>query len=117
MRFLCFGKGSLTSLYDRSDGFYRRQLILTTKERPADRKDDPFLVEKMLDELEGIFLWCLEGLLRLIANGYGFTVSNRSAENVELIRRSNNNIDEEQLLTEYEANSRYCNCDSGYCHT
>ena len=46
----------------------------------------------MLDELEGIFLWCLEGLHRLIANGYSFTVSNRSAENVELIRRSNNNI-------------------------
>ena len=51
VRFLCFGNGSLTSLYDHSDGFYRRQLILTTKERPADRKDDPFLVEKMLDEL------------------------------------------------------------------
>ena len=92
VRFRCFGNGSLTSLYDHSDGFYRRQLILTTKERPADRKDDPFLVEKMLDELEGIFLWCLEGLHRLIANGYSFTVSNRSAENVELIRRSNNNI-------------------------
>lgn len=61
VRFLCFGNGSLTSLYDHSDGFYRRQLILTTKERPAGRKDDPFLVEKMLDELEGIFLWCLEG--------------------------------------------------------
>ena len=92
VRFLCFGNGSLTSLYDHSDGFYRRQLILTTKERHAGRKDDPFLVEKMLDELEGIFLWCLEGLHRLIANGYSFTVSNRSAENVELIRRSNNNI-------------------------
>ena len=92
VRFLCFGNGSLTSLYDHSDGFYRRQLILTTKERPAGRKDDPFLVEKILDELEGIFLWCLEGLHRLIANGYSFTVSNRSAENIELIRRSNNNI-------------------------
>lgn len=46
VRFLCFGNGSLTSLYDHSDGFYRRQLILTTKERPAGRKDDPFLVEK-----------------------------------------------------------------------
>ena len=73
VRFLCFGNGSLTSLYDHSDGFYRRQLILTTKERHAGRKDDPFLVEKMLDELEGIFLWCLEGLHRLIANGYSFT--------------------------------------------
>ena len=28
-RFLCFGNGALTSLYDHSDGFFRRQLILT----------------------------------------------------------------------------------------
>lgn len=92
VRFLCFGNGALTSLYDHSDGFYRRQLILTTKDRPAERKDDPFLVEKMTEELEGIFLWCLEGLHRLISNGYRFTVSNRAAENVETIKRSNNNI-------------------------
>ena len=52
-RFLCFGNGALTSLYDHSDGFFRRQLILTTKDKPADRTDDPFLVEKMCAELEG----------------------------------------------------------------
>ena len=57
-RFLCFGNGALTSLYDHSDGFFRRQLILTTKDKPADRTDDPFLVEKMCAELEGILLWC-----------------------------------------------------------
>ena len=51
-RFLCFGNGALTSLYDHSDGFFRRQLILTTKDKPADRTDDPFLVEKMCAELE-----------------------------------------------------------------
>ena len=75
VRFLCFGNGTLSSLYDYSDGFYRRQLILTTKNRPAERKDDPFLVEKMCGELDGIFLWCLEGLQRLVANDYQFTVS------------------------------------------
>ena len=30
-RLLAFSNGDLQSLYDRSDGFYRRQLILTTK--------------------------------------------------------------------------------------
>ena len=30
-RFLCFGNGALTSLYDHSDGFFRRQLILTPR--------------------------------------------------------------------------------------
>ena len=74
-RFLCFGNGALTSLYDHSDGFFRRQLILTTKDKPADRTDDPFLVEKMCAELEGILLWCLEGLHRLVQNNFRFTVS------------------------------------------
>ena len=92
VRFLCFGNGALSSLYDHSDGFYRRQLILTTRNRPADREDDPFLVEKMCEELEGIFLWCLEGLHRLIRNNYHFTVSKKSAENVETVKRNNNNI-------------------------
>lgn len=100
-RFLCFGNGALTSLYDHSDGFYRRQLILTTKDRPPGRKDDPFLVEKLTGELEGIFLWCLEGLHRLIVNGYQFTVSSRTAENVETIKRSNNNILEFLASTGY----------------
>ena len=91
-RFLCFGNGALTSLYDHSDGFFRRQLILTTKDKPADRTDDPFLVEKMCAELEGILLWCLEGLHRLVQNDYRFTVSERAAANVDTIKRSSNNV-------------------------
>ena len=91
-RFLCFGNGALTSLYDHSDGFFRRQLILTTKDKPADRMDDPFLVEKMCAELEGILLWCLEGLHRLVQNDFRFTVSERAAANVDTIKRSSNNV-------------------------
>ena len=67
-RFLCFGNGALTALHDQSDGFFRRQIVLITKDRPSDRMDDPFLAEKLMQESEGIFLWCLEGLHRLLAN-------------------------------------------------
>ena len=91
-RFLCFGNGALTALYDHSDGFWRRQLVLTTKDRPADREDDPFLVEALSRELEGILLWCLEGLQRLLRNGYKFTVSPRAAANLEAIKRNSNNV-------------------------
>ena len=73
-RFICFGNGGLQALYDKSNGFYRRQLILTTKDKPADRVDDPFLVEKLRSEVEGIFLWALEGLQRLIANHYVYCI-------------------------------------------
>lgn len=72
-RFLCFGNGALTALYDHSDGFWRRQLVLTTKDRPANREDNPFLVEALSAELEGILLWCLDGLQRLLRNSYGIT--------------------------------------------
>ena len=91
-RFLCFGNGALTALYDHSDGFWRRQLVLTTKDRPANREDDPFLVEALSAELEGILLWCLDGLQRLLRNSYKFTVSPKAAANLETIKRSSNNV-------------------------
>lgn len=56
---LAFSNGDLQALFDRSDGFYRRQLVLTAKEKPADRVDDPDLAEKMKAEVEGILLWAL----------------------------------------------------------
>ena len=92
VRFLCFGNGALTALHDRSDGFFRRQIVLTTKDRPAGRADDPFLVDKLLREKEGIFLWCLEGLHRLIGDNYQFTVSSKAKENMETVKRSSNNV-------------------------
>ena len=92
VRFLCFGNGALTALHDKSDGFFRRQIVLTTKDRPAGRADDPFLVDKLLREKEGIFLWCLEGLHRLIRNNYQFSISGKAKENMETVKRSSNNV-------------------------
>ena len=91
-RLLAFSNGDLQALYDRSDGFYRRQLVLTTKEKPAGRVDDPDLAEKMKAEVEGIFLWAFEGLQRLVANNFKFTESDRIRENREAVKRDNNNI-------------------------
>lgn len=78
--FLAFSNGDLEALYDRSEGFFRRQLILQTKRKPPGREDDPFLSDKLKQEIEGIFLWCLEGLKRLQSNNYKFTVSQISHE-------------------------------------
>ena len=91
-RLLAFSNGDLQALYDRSDGFYRRQLVLTTKEKPAGRVDDPDLAEKMKAEVEGIFLWAFEGLQRLVKNGFQFTESDRAKRNRELMKRDNNNV-------------------------
>ena len=91
-RLLAFSNGDLQSLYDRSNGFYRRQLILTTKERPPDRMDDPDIAEKMCRELEGIFLWAFEGLQRLVANHFRFTESTRARSNRETVKQDANNV-------------------------
>ncbi len=91
-RLLAFSNGDLQALYDRSNGFYRRQLVLTTKEKPAGRMDDPDLAEKMNAEAEGIFLWAFEGLQRLVGNNFKFTESQRTKENRESVKRDNNNV-------------------------
>ena len=92
VRFLAFSNGDLESLYDHSDGFYRRQLILSVKKKPLDREDDPFLADKLCDESEGIFLWCLEGLRRLQANNFRFTESSQTKANREDARREADNV-------------------------
>ena len=92
VRFACFGNGSLHALYDKSNSFYRRQLLLTTKEKPIGRVDDPFLIDKMRNEKEGILLWALEGLHRLIRNNYRFTISERTAANLKEAMEQGNDI-------------------------
>ena len=92
VRFLAFSNGDLESLYDHTDGFYRRQLILSVKRKPKDRVDDPYLADKLCAEAEGIFLWCLDGLKRLITNGYRFTESSQTRSNREDARQEADNV-------------------------
>ena len=92
VRFLCFGNGALESLYDKSDGFYRRQIILTAKERPKNRRDDPFIAEAMIAEREGIFNWMLAGLHQLLSDNFRFRISARTEANLRSVRSSSNNI-------------------------
>ncbi|MGN0654303.1 MAG: phage/plasmid primase, P4 family [Oscillospiraceae bacterium] len=90
-RLLAFSNGDLQAMFDKSDGFYRRQLVLTTRDKPESRVDDPFIGDKMSKEIEGIFLWAFEGLLRLIANNFQFTESERAKANREAVKRNNVN--------------------------
>ena len=101
VRFLCFGNGALTSVNDHSHGFYRRQLVLYTKAPAPNRRDDPFLAEKLAEELEGIFLWCLEGLQRLIANHFQFTVSTQTQERSDSICSNANSVEAFLFSTGY----------------
>ena len=91
-RFIAFSNGDLQALYDRSVGFFRRQLVLTTKDRDPNRADDPHLAWKLCQELEGIFLWAFEGLQRLMKNHFRFTESKRAVENRRIVREDSDNM-------------------------
>ena len=91
-RFLGFGNGALKALYDRSEGFFRRQIILTAKKKDPNRRDDPDLSEKLTANPEGLFLWCFYGLQRLIEQNYQFTLSDQAKANMEAAVTDGNNV-------------------------
>ena len=91
-RFLGFGNGPLKALYDRSQGFFRRQIILTAKKKDPNRRDDPDLSEKLTANPEGLFLWCFYGLQRLIEQNYQFTLSDQAKANMEAAVSDGNNV-------------------------
>ena len=75
-RLLAFSNGDLQSLYDRSDGFYRRQLILTTKEKSATRKDDPDIAKRCAASWKVSFFGRLRAYNVLSAISFGFRRAN-----------------------------------------
>lgn len=111
-RVIAFGNGAISSLYDKSDGFYRRQIILTAKPKPADRQDDKFLSDKLKAEKDMIFLWCFKGLQRLYANGFNFTISEQARKNLEESRREGCNI-----IDFMETPHEFCFDENGQIHT
>ena len=92
VRIMGFGNGTLTSLYDKSDGFYRRQIVIVVKERNPNRTDDKDLAKKLKEEIEGIIMWCLEGLKHLAKNNFHFTISDRTKQTLENTKRENDNL-------------------------
>lgn len=93
-RLLAFGNGNLRSLYDKSKGFFRRQLIIQTKPVPEGRENDPYLADKLCEEAEQIFWWMFAGLKRLIANNFQYTISERTERNLSEAMREGTNYED-----------------------
>ena len=100
-RLLCFGNGNLVAAHDTSDGFWRRQILISVKDRAPDRVDDPFLIDKLAAELPGIFLWALEGLKRLLSNQYRFTLSERARQNLAAAMEDGCHLDQFMQANSY----------------
>lgn len=116
-----FGNGTLNAANDKSDAFFRRQIILSTKPKPVDRVDDPFLVEKFIENKEGIFLWMFKGLQRLAANDFRFTISQQAQDNLKRSIEDSCNIIgfmQDEQLVKFGADLECSTADlySGYCY-
>lgn len=75
---------------DRSDGFYRRLIIIRFDNSVPKEKRDPNLREKLAAERDGILMWSLLGLGRLIAASYEFTETARTKAELQKYRVESN---------------------------
>lgn len=90
-RILCCGNGAIQSKFDRSDGFYRRLLISKVKPVHYD-KPDRTLSDQLDKEIPGIINWLLEGLCRVVRNGFIIEPSVRMTQELQSVRDSSDTI-------------------------
>ena len=86
-----FDADAVSHLLNELGRFSPREVLLSP-EAADNKRIAAFLSEKLIAEKEGIFLWMLEGLKRLIDNNYKFTISEKAKENMTEAVSDGNNI-------------------------
>lgn len=93
IRFLIFGNFTLQSLYDISEGFSRRQLVLQAKPKDTNRTDNPFIDREIIEtESEGVVKWLVDGLNELIKRSFKIYVSERTQEKSEELKKQQDSV-------------------------
>ena len=89
---LLFSTNNMPRVGDKTEGYYRRLLILPFNRQFSKEERDPKLKHKIAaSELDGIFLWALNGLTRLRKRGY-FEESTSMLTMKDAYRKENNNV-------------------------
>lgn len=90
---LLFSCNSIPKNYgDRSEGFYRRLIIIRFNHTVPQDKRDPELLEKFRQEADGIFQFALEGLRRLMNNHYMFSETQVNADELQQYREESDSV-------------------------
>lgn len=90
---LLFSCNELPKNYvDRTEGFYRRLILIPFTTPIKEEKIDKNLKEKLKEEKEGILNWALQGLKRLYENNFEFSENVLTDNLKEEYRRENNNV-------------------------
>jgi putative DNA primase/helicase len=123
---LLFSTNNMPRVGDKSEGYYRRLLILPfNRQFNKEERDHKLKYKIASSELDGIFLWALNGLKRLRDRGY-FEESASMLNVKDEYRKENNNVIifvEEMCVLDahddiskddlYQAYNNWC-LDSGY---
>lgn len=89
---LIFAVNNMPRVDDKTYAYFRRLLMLRFERKFIEGVDDnKNLFYELLVELDGIFMWALQGLISLRNRGY-FTMDEIMAKEVAEYRRDNNNV-------------------------
>lgn len=77
---------------DKSEGFYRRLIIIRFAKPVPQERRDPALLDKFAVEADGIFMFAVEGLKRLIDNGFRFSETPNTKAELQRYRIDSNSV-------------------------
>lgn len=77
---------------DRSEGFYRRLLIISFNRTVPEKERDPNLLDKFRAEADGIFMFALEGLKRLKDKDYNFSMAQTNIDALQRYREESDSV-------------------------
>ncbi len=90
---LLFSCNSIPKNYgDRSDGFYRRLIIIKFNHAVPQDKKDPELLDKFRSEADGILMFAIEGLRRLIHNNFVFSETQANIDALQQYKEDSNSV-------------------------
>lgn len=89
---LIFLVNTLPRVTDLSHGFYRKMLILPFRRVFQQHEMDKHLRGKLLQELEGILCWALQGAVRLYKNQFLFSEADQIQKALESYRLEQNPV-------------------------
>lgn len=93
---------------EQSEAFYNRLILLLFPHRIANNNINPSFKTELLNDVDYIFLWGLEGLKRLLNNNFQFTESENS---IALKSKYKKESDPIQLFLEYNCEHNKLNTD------
>jgi putative DNA primase/helicase len=88
---LIYALNNMPRVSDKTDSYFERLIILKFNRQFKDGSENKNLKNELLQEIDGIFMWCLEGYYRLMANGK-FSTCEEIQKEVFVHRMENNNV-------------------------